>query len=99
MKKHGNVKYRFHELVNIGDRITERPNNIYSLKAAFRNYNIKRNNEDLPTLIVDYDEYGGKRVDLTLKRFEDPKKRTVETNLATINASTNTITGQQNLER
>ena len=69
MKKHGNVKYRFHELLNVGDRITERPNNIYSLKAAFRNFNIKRDKDSLPTLIVEFDEYGCRRVDITLKGF------------------------------
>lgn len=69
MKKHGNVKYKFHELVNIGDVITEKPNNIYSLKAAFRAFNKKRTDAKEPALVVDFDEYGGKRVDVRLKSF------------------------------
>lgn len=69
MKKHGNVKYKFADLKEVGDTITEKPNNVYSLKAAFRNYNTKRESENLPKLKVRFNEYGGKRVDIVLESF------------------------------
>lgn len=66
MKKHGNTKYKFSDLINVGDIITERPNNIYSLKAAFRAYNINYAKETGNSLIVVFNEYGGKRCDIEL---------------------------------
>lgn len=69
---HGNTKYKFHKLEKIGDIITERPNNIYSLKAAFRNYNLRLEKENKPTLKVLFNEYGGKRVDVELLNFINP---------------------------
>lgn len=70
MNKHGNTKYKFDRLINIGDVITEKPNNPYSLKAAFRNFNQKRAKDGLPELAVLFNEYGGKRVDIELIGFK-----------------------------
>jgi hypothetical protein len=70
MKKHGNTKYKFDHLINIGDTITERPNNVYSLKAAFRQFNLKRKNNNEPELEVSFEEYGGKRCDVVLTGFK-----------------------------
>lgn len=66
MNKHGNTKYKFYELINIGDVITEKPNNIYSLKAAFRQFNKNYEKQTGNSLVVLFNEYGGKRVDVEL---------------------------------
>ncbi len=73
MKKHGNAKYKFDQLIKVGDIITERPNNVYSLKAAFRQYNVKRQKEGHPNMVVIFNEYGGKRVDVELHALTTPK--------------------------
>lgn len=70
MNKHGNVKYKFYDLINIGDKINERPNNIYSLKAAFRQFNKNRIKSGEQELNVLFNEYGGKRVEIELLGFK-----------------------------
>jgi len=73
MKKHGNAKYKFDKLINVGDVITEYPNNVYSLKSAFRAFNIKRQKEGKENMVVIFNEYGGKRVDVELHALTVPK--------------------------
>lgn len=75
MNKHGNTKYKFDKLINIGDTITEKPNNPYSLKAAFRNYNLKRTKEGKPELVVSFSDPINKYIHIQLCNILPPRCR------------------------